>query len=167
MFYYFSINTSTTGCEVCIVMAKKLCSSCLPGFSWQLVLTIEVWPLVRSWIAHSGALYTLDMADLAAESCLFTNPTTLAFIWRCVSYHRVNLCPTFNHVLALVFITFLAKISGCLATKCATMFVDSHLSKLLSAKRHCTVPYLGFNCITLVLKLWNNSVDWTAVEWGE
>lgn len=159
VFWYISINTSTTGREVCIVMVKKLCSFCLPGFSWQLVLIIEVWPLVRSWKADSVALYTLDMVDLAAESCLFTHPTTLAFIWRCVSCRWVNLCPTFNHVLALVFITFLAEISGCLAAKCATMFVDSHLRKFLSAKGHCTVAHLGFICITLVLKWLNDSID--------
>lgn len=78
VFWYSSINTSTTGCEVCIVMVKKLCSSLLPGVSWQSVLIIEVQPLVRSWKADSVALYLLDMVDLAAETCLFTHPDNIS-----------------------------------------------------------------------------------------
>lgn len=78
MFWFFSINTSTTGCKVCIVMVKKLCTSCLPGFSWQLVLIIELWLLVRRWKADSVALHMLDVADLSAESCLFTHPDSFS-----------------------------------------------------------------------------------------
>lgn len=123
-----SINTSTAGCEVCKAMVRKLCSSFLPGVSCRLVLIIQVQPLVRSWKADSVALYTLDMADLAAETCLFTHPDNISIHLEMCLLPQGEFMSTFNHVLALVFITSFKKISGCLAAKYATMLVDSLLS---------------------------------------